>query len=154
MAFDHRALIENVSRAFNALDLAALSDYFTEDYVNDYPQSGERIKGLHNFRATLQNYPNGILPGATPPESVRVAPNEERWIVTPMYTVQRVEGSGLTGTATFMSRYPNGSTWWVVQMYELRGEKIAKATTFFAQAFEAPEWRAPYVERMPERNAG
>ena len=76
-----------------------------------------------------------------------------RWVVTPMFTVMKVEGSGTVGTATFMTRYPDGSTWWVVTMYELRGEQIARSTTFFAPLFEAPEWRASYVERIPGPDA-
>jgi len=70
-----------------------------------------------------------------------------------MFTVMKVEGSGTVGTATFMTRYPDGSTWWVVTMYELRGEQIARSTTFFAPLFEAPEWRASCVERIPGPDA-
>ena len=154
MAVDLRALIDRVARAINEHDFAALDDLFTEDYVNDYPQSGERIRGVANFKATLQNYPEGIRRDGTDPASIRVAGTDERWVVTPMFTVKRVEGSGTTGTAMFTNRYPDGSTWWVVQLFELRGERIARATTFFAPVYEAPEWRAPYIERIPARDAG
>ena len=36
----------------------------------------------------------------------------------------------------------------VMYAYELRDGKISKQTTFFAQEFEAPAWRARWVERM------
>ena len=145
MTVDHRALFERVSRAINDRNFAALSDLFTDDYLLDYPQSGERIRGLANFRATLENYPSGVPRDGIDKSTMRVE-SDERWVVTPMFTVVRVEGSGTVGTATFKNRYPDGSIWWTVQMYELEGDKIARATTFFAPVFEAPDWRTPYVE--------
>jgi hypothetical protein len=36
--------------------------------------------------------------------------------------------------------------WWVVTLYELRGELVAKSTAFFAPLFEAPAWRKQYTE--------
>jgi hypothetical protein len=33
-----------------------------------------------------------------------------------------------------------------VNLYELRDGRMARSTTFFAPAFEAPEWRKPFVE--------
>ena len=148
MTVDHRALFERVSRAINDRNFAALSNLFTDDYLLDYPQSGERIRGLANFRATLENYPSGVPRDGIDKSTMRVE-SDERWVVTPMFTVVRVEGSGTVGTATFKNRYPDGSVWWTVQMYELEGDKIARATTFFAPDFEAPEWRTPYVEPIP-----
>ena len=147
MTVDHRALFERVSRAINDRDFAALGDLFTDDYLLDYPQSGERIRGLANFRATLENYPSGVPRDGIDKSTMRVE-SDERWVVTPMFTVVRVEGSGTVGTATFKNRYPDGSIWWTIQMYELEGDRIARATTFFAPVFEAPEWRIPYVEPM------
>jgi hypothetical protein len=32
-------------------------------------------------------------------------------------------------------------------MYELRDGRIARSTEYFAQDFDAPEWRAQLVER-------
>lgn len=148
MPVDHRALFERVSRAINDGDFAVFGELFTDDYVLDYPQSGERIRGLVNFRATLENYPSGVPRDAIDKSTMRVE-SDERWVVTPMFTVVKVEGSGTVGTATFKNRYPDGSIWWTVQMYELEGDRIARATTFFAQAFDAPDWRTPYVELMP-----
>jgi hypothetical protein len=38
--------------------------------------------------------------------------------------------------------------WHEVSIFEFRGEKVAKKTDYFAQPFEAPEWRARFVERI------
>lgn len=153
MAVDHRALFERVARTINERDFTTLGTLFTDDYVIDYPQSGERIHGFANFRATLENYPAGLPQDGIDKATMRIDASEERWVVTQMFTVVRVEGSGTVGTATFRNRYPDGSNWWTIQMYELRGEQIARSTTFFAPVFEAPEWRAPYVERIPAGDA-
>jgi len=64
-----------------------------------------------------------------------------------MFTFVRVEGNGNVGTAIFKARYPDGSIWWVVALYELRAGKFAHTTMFFAPIFEAPDWRQPFVER-------
>jgi hypothetical protein len=66
------------------------------------------------------------------------------YALTPMYTVVAVEGSGDRGVGTFRTRYPDGSYWWVITIYELVDGRIAKARAFFAPEFEAPDWRAPF----------
>lgn len=93
-----------------------------------------------------ENYPGGLPDEAIDGTSARVAATEERWVLTPVFTVFRVEGSGNVGTAMFRARYPDGSTWWVVNLFEVRGERIARNTVLFAPLFDAPAWRAPYTE--------
>ncbi len=36
----------------------------------------------------------------------------------------------------------------MIAIIELCNGKIAKMTTWYAAPFEAPEWRAPFVERF------
>lgn len=43
--------------------------------------------------------------------------------------------------------YPNGDGYQMIAIIELRHGKIAKTTTWYPAPFEAPAWRAPYVER-------
>jgi len=43
--------------------------------------------------------------------------------------------------------YPNGETWHIVSLIEFRDGKISKITSYFGAPFEAPAWRAPYVEK-------
>lgn len=35
----------------------------------------------------------------------------------------------------------------MIHMYELREGRIARSSNFFAQEFDAPEWRRQWVER-------
>jgi hypothetical protein len=38
-------------------------------------------------------------------------------------------------------------------MYELRDGRIARSTEYFAQDFEAPEWRRQWVEQTGAKRA-
>jgi len=146
MPLDHWAIFERLADAMNRHAWSELEELFTEDYVEEYPQSGEVIRGSRNARASRENYPGGLEEGSIDFTEARLAATEARWVITRMFTVMQVEGTGNVGTVTFKTRYPDRSEWWIVILYELRGERIAKATTFFAPVFEAPEWRRPYVE--------
>ena len=44
--------------------------------------------------------------------------------------------------------YPDGSVWSTVILIELRDGKVLRERWHFGQPFEAPSWRAPFVERM------
>jgi len=61
-------------------------------------------------------------------------------------TVLRIEGSGDIYTYTGTVQYATGDTWHMVTIVELRDAKIAKVTAWYAPPFEAPAWRAPWVE--------
>jgi hypothetical protein len=139
---------EEVVRAY--VDALAAHDHdATEalrhpDLTIDYPQSGERIHGPANMRAIEENFPGGLPDG----QIDHIVGSEDRWVATPAYTIQRVAGSGdawwLDGSAT----YPDGSTWSMVLLLELRDGLIHHATEYYAAPFEAPEWRARWVERV------
>ena len=68
-------------------------------------------------------------------------------MLTPMFTQLRIEGSGDTYTYVGWVEYPNGETWQMIAIIELRAGKIARMTSWYPAPFEAPAWRAPYVER-------
>jgi hypothetical protein len=59
-----------------------------------------------------------------------------------------LSGSGDDFVNTGTIKYPDGSTWHHVTLMTLRGGKIWRETTYFAEPFEAPEWRAPFAERI------
>jgi hypothetical protein len=146
---DHASVIGRVADVLNRRDLNGFEETVTDDYVEDYPQSGELIRGPRNARLVRENYP-GREAGDVPVDvrTASIAASRPRWIRTPLFTLVQVEGSGKTGVATFRSLYPDGSWWWVVNIYELRGDRISRARMFFAPAFEPPDWRAPYREPL------
>lgn len=152
MPIDHLAIFTRVMESLNDCNYDEWETLVTEDYTEEYPQSGEIIRGRRNVRAALENYPGGGLPkDGLELSTARVAATEARWVKTPTFTFVRVEGTGNVGTAALKARYPDGTVWWVVFLYELRGEKLAKSTAFFAPFFEAPEWRKQYAESTSAR---
>ena len=97
-----------------------------EDYVMEMPQSGERFSGRENMRAFQEAHP-------TPPSSLqvrRVLVKEGLWVV---------EG---------VIDYGEGQAYNVVLIFELKDGKMWRDRWYFAEPFEAPEWRAQWVERM------
>lgn len=151
MPIDHSAIFQRILRALNDQNLDEWETLVTEDYTEEYPQSGEIIRGRKKVRATTENYPGGLLKDGLDVSTARMAATKSEWVKTPTFTFVRVEGTGNVGTAAFKARYPDGSEWWVIILYELRGDKVAKSTAFFAPLFEAPEWRKPYVDNASAR---
>ena len=122
-----------------------LSEVIHPDCVHDYPQSGERFVGLANIRAIFENYPGGV--GLQDQASLRVAGDNERWAMAPNFTVIRTTGGAGSYTSAIRARYPDGSDWFVISMFELADGRMTHGTLYFAPMFEAPEWRRPYTER-------
>ncbi|MDQ3991611.1 MAG: nuclear transport factor 2 family protein [Actinomycetota bacterium] len=139
---DNRSIVERYVAALPA-DLDTLTSLQHPDFVEEWPQSGERIVGSENFRAIQEHYPD--VTG----EVLRLVGTEDRWTVAPTFTPLRIVGAGDTFTALARARYPDGSEYHVVSVLEVRDGRIARATTFFAERFEPPDWRARWVERVP-----
>lgn len=134
--------------AISQQDFAALEPMIHPDYIGEYPQSGERFRGFAAFRAQFEHYPGG-LPTARPEEArTKVLDGEERWAITPAYTVLPLSGPERFTTVS-RSPYPDGSWWWVVSIVTMRDDKVVHAETYFAPEFEAPEWRKEFVEIVP-----
>ncbi len=99
-----------------------------EDFVADIPQSGERIRGRDDLRAMQR---------AFPPDRV------------PSFSVRRITGGGDVWTVEGTGDY-GGEVFLVVCIFEFRDGRIVRETRYYPQPFEAPEWRASWVERMDE----
>lgn len=144
-ATEPRAVFEAFLRAVNNRDTAALQDLLHPDYVETYPQSGERTRGAANLQAIVEHYPGGYEDGGRK----RLVGTEDRWVMTPLFTLLRIEGAGDTFTGVQKARYPDGTDWHVVSIGEVRDGRVWRVETFFAPAFEAPEWRSAWVEVEP-----
>jgi hypothetical protein len=92
---------------------------YTEDAVLEFPQSGERFAGIENMREWRSNYP-----ADTSFEFREVRGRDDLWI-----------------TELAVS-YDGGPQNFGVAIHELRGDKIARETIYYAESFEAPEWRS------------
>ncbi len=139
--------------ALSRLDYAALQELVHPEYVEEWPQSAERIRGFAAFRAVLEHYPGGVRPLALDDASARLVGDEERWVLTPGYTVLPLAGPG-TYTTIFRNRYPDDSIWFILSVFQLRDGLMWRRTTYFAPEFEPPEWRRGFVELMPRGDRG
>jgi SnoaL-like domain len=100
----------------------------TEDFVTEWPQSGERL----TLDAEMKMY--DAYPQATG--------------TTPKFTYKRMLGGDDVFIVEGTIDYGDGVPVSYVGIGELRDGRIAKVTEYFANPFEAPAWRAEYVEKM------
>jgi hypothetical protein len=141
----HRLKIERFFECFNQRDFDGMREVVHDDFVQEWPQSRERIRGLANQQAVLANYPG--LPDI---DVKKVHGSQDRWLSTPSYTLLRVTGTGGQYTTEQLVNYPNGEQWHAVGIFEFREGKVAKLTNYFAAPFPAAEWRSGWVETMEE----
>jgi hypothetical protein len=134
--------------AISANDFAALKQMIHPDYVADYPQSGERFRGFEAFKYQLEHYPGGLPSERYDDKNSKVLGEEERWAISPGYTVLPLAGPERFTTVS-RSPYPDGSQWWVVSILTLKDDRVWHAETYFAPEFEPPEWRKGLSEIIP-----
>ena len=72
--------------------------------------------------------------------------DEERYVMTPTFTVVKVEGIGDELTSYVKAKYPDGSDWYIITISSYKDSLIVKRIDFFAPFFDPPEWRAQWVE--------
>ena len=109
-----------------------------EDYVLELPQSSERIRGREMMRRFQESY--STLSPSDPMRGIRlrrVLVKDGLWVV---------EG---------IADYDDGrEALDVVLILELRDGKMWRDRWYFAGPFEAPEWRAQWVESKESRTPG
>ena len=101
------------------------------------------------MRAIDEHYVSQLAGGP-----VRIVGSEDRWVLGPNFNAIRIEGTGDVYTVVFRAIYPDQKLWYVVSILQLKHSKIWRATTYFAEAFEAPEWRSQWVERFEASQPG
>lgn len=141
-----RSIFEAYLRATNARDIEALESLVAPDFEDFYPQSGETTRGLENLRSIIENYPGGGYRGG---ETRVAAGSEDRWVMSPMLTLHKIEGMGDTFTGVSRGLYPDGTTWHIVTIGRIRDGRLWRLETYFAQDFDPPEWRRRWVEHVP-----
>jgi hypothetical protein len=135
--------VRRYAAATAAHDLDALPGLRHPEWMVSWPQSGERVESSQAFAEIITNYPGG----APAVEVTRIVGAEDQWVVTPANTAMRVAGSGDFWWSEWRITYPKGDVYFVVDLFELRDGLVYRETVFWAAPFEAPEWRAPWVDR-------
>ena len=107
---------------------ALLQEYGADDFVQEWPQSGERLSKAASIQMG-EKYP-------------------EMTGKTPSFKHRRMLGGGDIFVVEGTIDYGDGVPVSYVSIGELRDGKIARVTDYFANPFEAPAWRADFVEKM------
>jgi ketosteroid isomerase-like protein len=123
---DVRGVAEAFWAALEAGDWDAAARHLHPDFVQEWPQSGERIRGADNALAIDRNFPGGM----------------------PSMTSRGIVASGDIAIAETELTYADGSRYLGVSVLAFRDGRIVKETDYFAEPFTAPQWRAQWVERM------
>jgi hypothetical protein len=140
----NRSIVERYMDAWPG-DFDTLGTLRHPDFMEEWPQSGERILGHEAYRKIHENYPGGI-PAVEPK---RIIGSEDRLVLGPGSIPIRVEGRGDLYTIEAVNKYPSGETYYVVVILELRDGKVWRQKTYYAPPFDPPEWRAEWVTRPP-----
>ena len=122
---ENRDTLEHFFQALARNDVDAAVDLLHDDHVTEYPQSGERISGRDDWRKIAENYPGGL----------------------PDMIDHSFKLNGDLGVGEMVFEY-DGHRVYVCATFELQDGKIKKTQEYFGEPFEAPEWRAQWVERM------
>ena len=105
-----------------------IQEYGTDDFVTEWPQSGERLSKAATIRMG-ESY-------------------AEMSGTKPTFAYRRMLGGGDMFVVEGTVDYGDGIPVSYVGVGEIRDGKIARMTEYFANPFEAPAWRADFVERM------
>jgi len=120
-----RAALEQHWSASAAGDLDAEHDIYRENAVCEYPQSGERILGRENLKSLRGHHP-GRPSG---------------------FSVHRISGSGNLWVTEYVINY-EGKPVYTVSIMEFEKGKCTRETQYFGDPFDAPSWRAQWVEHL------
>ncbi len=144
----NRAVLERMWAMIKGREYESLEEVMHPDFVQEIPQSGERIVGVDNFRKVIQNLPGSSAElGLEIASDPHIAGDAEHYVMTPTFNVVKVEGAGDELTSYVKLRYPDGSDWYVVTFSSYKEGKIVKRVDFYAPFFKPPEWRSQWVAR-------
>jgi hypothetical protein len=122
---------ELMDRILKAMDPALEYEARHEDFTVEFPQSGERLN-REGLRKLQENFPGG----------------------PPRIRLRRLTGGGDVWFAEMVLTYADGKVFHSANVIEFRDGKIWKETRYYGQPFEAPAWRAEWVQRIEEPVAG
>ncbi len=118
------AVVEQFWSLMATNDFAAVGAVLADDYVLDWPQSSERIRGRENFAAMNAAYPSA-----------------GRW----QFTVNRIVGGGgqaVSDVTVTDGRRRDRS----IAFFSVADGRILRQVEFWPDPYPAPEHRRPFVE--------
>jgi hypothetical protein len=110
-------------QASAAGDVELEHDIYDDNAICVYPQSGERIIGRINLQALRSHHPD--KPSG--------------------FDVNRIIGNGEIWVTEYTIRYKE-KAFFTVSIMEFRNDKVVHETQYFAESFDAPNWRSQWVQ--------
>jgi len=123
---NNKQILENFWETMETNDFHAASQLLRDDYTLEWPQSGERILGRDNFAAINTNYP---AEGKWHFEINHILAERDMVVTDVSVTDGKVIGRAITFST-------------------IRDEKIWKQVEFWPDPFEAPAWRAKWIQKI------
>ena len=123
---NNKQIVESFWAAMQTNDFKSAGEYLHDDYILEWPQSGERIRGRANFVAINEQYPA-----------------HGRW----EFTIHRIIGEG-DEVVSDVGVTDGAITGRVITFSTIRDGKILRQTEFWPDPFEPPDWRAQWVEKL------
>ena len=120
---DSAALVASYWRLMDATDFAGAAELLADEYTCDWPQSRERIRGRENFVAVNAHYPG-------------------RWHIALRRLVATADRA-----ATEVVMTSGDEILTAVSFFEVHNGKIMRETDYWPEPYDAPAWRAAWVER-------
>lgn len=122
---NNREILEAFWKTMEGNDFYAAAKLLHDDYVLEWPQSGEQIHGRDNFAAINTAYPA-----------------EGKWT----FQINHILSEG-DQVVTDVSVSDGKLHDRCITFSTIRDGMIHKQIEFWPEAFEAPEWRAHWVKR-------
>jgi hypothetical protein len=128
---DIRIAIDRHWAASAASDQVVEHEIYHDDVVCEYPQSGEVIRSRSNLQALRSHHP-GRPSG---------------------FAVRRIVGKDNLWITEYVISY-EGKRVNTVSIMEFQDGKVSRETQYFADPFNAPAWRAQWVDTVAARVQG
>lgn len=123
---NNKQLIENFWVTMASNDFYAVAELLHDDFILEWPQSGERIRGRDNFAAINTYYPT-----------------EGKWTFHINHLI--AEGGTVFSDVSVSDGKRNDRC---LTVSTIQDGKIWKQVEFWPEPFNAPSWRAKWVERI------
>jgi ketosteroid isomerase-like protein len=121
-----KQLLEQFWQTMESNDFYAVAQLLHDDFILEWVQSGERIRGRENFAKLNTAYPT-----------------QGTW----HFTIHSIVADG-DEVVTDVSVTDGTLHDRVITFSTIRDGKIWKQVEFWPEPFAAPEWRAEWVEKM------
>ena len=142
---NNRRIAERLGNAIQSNDMAAFAEIHAPDVIVVYPQSGEVFNGIDNFLAMLSNYPGGLASARV--DQVR-GQEASVHVTAPLpfgMPLVTITGAGDSFILEGVADYGDDGVYNIAIIADVRNGRISKSSWYFAERFEAPDWRKPYT---------